>query len=152
MDLTPAQLEKRPQFAALLLDNPANPFQAACGVFPDDTRAALWIATHWLADPVVLAEKEKLRNKGADLAVLPTKADQLRSLWELTQSGAYEDRIKAHKLYAEIKGHIDKTPAVAVNVNNNRVMVIRDQGSDAQWESKVARQQEDLINAAATRH
>lgn len=139
-------------FAALLLENPANPFQAACGVFPDDNRRALWVATHWLNDEEVRKEMNRLRSKGADLDALPTKADLARSIWELTEKGLYEDRIKALKLYAEVRGFVEKAAPVSVNVNNNRVMVIRDQGTNEQWESKVAKQQADLLNASATRH
>ena len=152
MSADPEQKEKA-AFAAFLLKEPNEPFKAGLAVFPDDTRKALWVATHWLADPVVLAETKRLKAVGADLDGLPTKADLARTVWELTQMGPLEDRIKASKLYADIRGFIEKPQAqVAVNVNNNRVMVIRDQGSDADWESKVAKQQANLLNAAATRH
>lgn len=139
-------------FAALLLENPANPFQAASGVFPDDTRRALWVATHWLNDAEVRKEMERLRTRGADLDALPTKAELARRAWELTDKGLFEDRIKAMKLYAEIRNFIEKAPPVAVNVNQNRVMIIRDQGTNEEWEKKVAKQQADLLNASSTRH
>lgn len=134
-------------FAALLLENPTNPFQAANGVFPDDTRRALWIATHWLNDPEVRKEVDRLRNKGADLDALPSKADLARAAWELTQVGLFEDRIKAMKLYADIRNFIEKpNNAVNVNVNQNRVMIVKDHGSNEQWESELLKQQHDLTH------
>jgi len=144
---------KKAKFAALLMNTPNEPFVAAMGVEPDNNGIALWIATHWIGDDEVLAHQKRLRESGEDLNNLPNKAAQLAEIWKLTQHGLYEDRIKAHKLYADIKGHIEKPqPAVSVNVNNNRVMVIRDQGSDDDWEKKVAKQQSDLLSAASTRH
>ena len=148
-----AEQKEKAAFAAFLLKEPNEPFKAGLAVFPDDTRKALWIATHWLNDPIVTAEVKRLKASGADLDGLPTKADLARTVWELTQVGPLEDRIKAAKLYGDIRGFIEKpNNAPVVNVNNNRVMVIRDQGSDSDWEAKVAKQQANLLNAAATRH
>jgi hypothetical protein len=155
LEFSPEQLALKPKFAAALLENPTNPFIAGQAVFPGDTARALFVSTHWLNDPEVAKEKARLRSKGADLDVLPGKADLLRSIWErMTARGCLdEDFVKLAKLYAEVKSLIEKpNTAVNVNVNNNRVMVIRDQGTDAEWESKVAKQQEQLMNASATRH
>lgn len=143
---------KKAKFAALLLKTPSEPFVAAMAVEPDNNGIALWIASHWIADDEVMAHQAKLRSMGEDLSDLPSKADLARTVWQLTQQGLFEDRIKAAKLYAEVRGFIDKTPPVAVNVNNNRVMVIRDKGSNEEWENGVAKQQADLLSAASTRH
>lgn len=139
-------------FAALLLRTPAEPFVAGLALFPNETARALWVATHWMNDDIVKAEMKRLRNAGADLDDLPNEADLLRTVWEMTQRGMLDDRVKAAKLYADIRGYISKGPAVAVNVSNNRVMVIRDQGTNEEWEAKVAKQQANLLDAAATRH
>lgn len=154
LQFTPEQLALKPKFAAMLLEHPDNAFIAAQAVFPDDMARALYIASHWLTDPDVLTEKARLRDKGADLKTLPTKADLARRAWELTDKGLFEDRIKAMKLYADIMGHIEKpqAPVTNVNVTQNRVMVVKDKGTDAQWEEGVAKQQTQLLNESATRH
>lgn len=153
VQFTPEQLALKAKFAAALLEAPdANPFIAAKACFPDSMPHALWAANHWPTDEGVLKEKQKLRDKGDDLKALPGKAELARRVWSHTEVGLFEDRLKAMKLYADLMGHIEKTPPVAVNVNNNRVMVIRDQGTNAEWESKVAKQQEALLHASNTRH
>lgn len=153
VDFTPEQLALKAKFAAALLEAPdANPFIAAKACFPDSMPHALWAANHWPTDEGVLKEKQKIREKGEDLKGLPGKADLARRIWGYTEQGLFEDRLKALKLYAEVMGHVQKVAPVAVNVNNNKVMVIRDQGSDAQWEDKVAKQQEALLHASNTRH
>lgn len=57
---------------------------------------------------------------------------------------------KLAKVYAEVRGFIEK-PQVAVTTNvqtiTNKVMVVRESGSDAEWERKLAMQQASLANA-----
>ena len=143
-------------YAALLLKarTPDEQFAAAREIEPNEIGIALWIAHHWPHDEAVKAEMARLKKTGADGDDLPTAADLARTVWSLTQVGLFDDRIKAAKLYAEIRGLIKKPEAaVNVNVNNNRVMVIREKGTDAEWEDGVGKQQAALIQAAnATKH
>ncbi|WP_292414149.1 hypothetical protein [Methylophaga sp.] len=65
-----------------------------------------------------------------------------------------EDYAKLGKLYADVRGFIEK-PQTTINnnnnVTNNRVMVVRENGSDEDWEAKLRKQQDNLTNAS-TKH
>lgn len=145
-------------FAAALFKHPATMegrFAAALSVTAD-TGKALIMANKWLDDPIVIAEQTKL-TKGADegdLNFIGTKADFAREILETARSAwDLEAKHKFYKLYAEARGFIVKEGTnVNVNVQNNRVMVVKDLGSDADWESKAQKQQRALIDVSASRH
>lgn len=145
-------------FANALLKHPQDlegRFAAALSV-TSDTGKALVMANKWLDDPFVVAEQTRLL-KGADegdLNFIGTKADFAREL--LTEARAQwdgETKIKFFKLYAEVRGFIAKPDTnVNVQVNNNRVMVVKDMGTDDDWERKAQQQQRNLIDVSASRH
>ena len=154
--LIPDADKKKLAFAALLLKakTPEEAFSAARDIEPDEIGRALWIAHHWPHDEAVKAEMVRLKKTGAEEADLPTLADLAKNVWHLATHGCHDERIKASKLYAEMRGFIKKPDTgVSVNVNNNRVMVIREKGTNEEWEDGVAKQQAALIQAAnATKH
>jgi len=145
-------------FAAALFKHPATMegrFAAALSV-TSDTGKALVMANKWLDDPEVIAQQQRM-TKGADegdLNFIGTKADfareilkQARTQWD------GETKLKFYKLYAETRGFIVKEGTnVNVQVNNNRVMVVKDMGSDDDWERKAQQQQRALIDVSASRH
>lgn len=152
--------EMKRRFAAEILRKPGNAFEAAlsCGL---DTGAALRASVEWLNDEEVLAFKQQLLedNERGELAFLPSKAEAARLAWDLANAGPFiEDRLKALKLYSDILGYIEKPSAVNVNnnVTNNRVMVVKDHGSNENWEENMRRQQAELTKEssgnASTKH
>lgn len=148
--------ELKAEFAKLLLKTPNDPFKAALLLFPDNTSRALRVANEWPADPEVMAAQAELLEEDGELAYLPTKADFARKIWDKMDEErlAPEDFAKLGKLYADVRGFIEKPQTnINTNVNNvtNRVMVVRESQSDADWEAKLRKQQEDLTNAS-TRH
>jgi hypothetical protein len=144
-------------FAAALLKNEPDAegrFKAALTVTPD-TGQALYMANRWPSDPVVIDEIAALTKDGDDdLSFIGTKAEFAREV--LTAGRASYDGDTKHKffkLYAEMRGFISKPDTnVNVQVNQNRVMIVKDMGTDAEWEAKAATQQRALINAATSRH
>lgn len=148
-------LEEKTAFAAQLLKTPTEPFKAALLVFPFDTGRALRIANEWPNDPDVLAAIAQLNEDYGELAFLPTKADVCREIWStaLQERIPVEDKTKLLKLYAEVRGFVEKpNQSVNVNVNDNKVMVIRDQGTNEEWENKAAKQQAGLLSVSTSRH
>lgn len=150
--------EKKREFALQWLREPGDSFKAACEVFGSDTKSALYASTFWIRDPEVIAEKERLlaAEDDGESAFLPTKAEMLRDLYELTKRGEEKDRVSAFKLYAEVRGWM---PKGGTNVNidqstrtTNQVMLVQDMGSDAAWENGIAEQQRNLIKNAAASH
>lgn len=140
-------------YAKQLLLTPHDPFKAAFALFPDksDAGRALQIGHTWPADEFVKAEQQRLLSTGDARQFLPTKEAQAKAIYALTENDhePLEDRLKAHRLYAELMGFIEK-PAAGnqVNILNQGVMIVRDQGSDEQWEEKAINQQRTLIAPA----
>jgi len=148
--------ELKAEFARLLLKSPSDPFKAALMLFPDNTNRALRVANDWPADPEVMAAQAALLEEDGELSFLPTKADFARKIWDKMDEErlAPEDFAKLGKLYADVRGFIEKPQTnINNNVNNvtNRVMVIRESESNDDWEAKLRKQQEDLTNAS-TKH
>ena len=90
---------------------------------------------------------------------LPTKADLARKVWALanTDNLSTNDKLKAYRLYADVRGFIEKGAGVVVNntMTSNKVMLVRDHGVDAEWEQRCVAQQTTLIqeaNASFTQH
>lgn len=143
--------ELKRQFAAELIRNDGQPFKAAFAVAGEDSGYALQIARVWAADPFVVAEQERLLNSKEASSFLPSKQQQARDIYALATdiSKEPEDRLKAHKLYAEIMGYIEKPLAGAgINVLNQGVMIVPMAASDMDWQQKAERQQRLLTTNA----
>lgn len=139
------------EFAAQLLRNDGDGFKAAFAVCGSDTGLALQIGREWPKDTAVLAEQARLLTTSDAKTFLPSKEQQARDVYAMAtdQLKAIEDRLKAHRLYAEIMGHIEKPSAGAgINILTQGVMVVRDAGSDADWQAKALTQQRKLTDNA----
>ena len=137
-------------YAANLLRT-QDPFKAAFATTPN-TGEALVIGRDWPHDPVVQAEMDKLLSKEGAKTFLPTKETQAKDIYALAtnEKTAVEDRLKAHRLYAEVMGFIEKPSQNGGNVNilNQGVMIVKDHGSDEDWQDKAAKQQKALLGHA----
>lgn len=137
----------------LLLKKPDAVFPAALTVSGDNTREALYIERNWPEDPEVQQYIQDIRDELGDEHFLASKAETARKVWELatTSEGmSPDDRLRAYRLYADIRGYIDKGPA-GMNLNiltTDKVMVVKDHGADDVWEHKLLEQQTKLIDAA----
>lgn len=145
-------------FAAALLKHPKDlegRFAAALTVTADTGRA-LFMANKWVDDADVLAEQERLVNSAdeGELDFIGTKAEFAREVLDAARNAWDGDiKHKFYKLYAEARGFIVKGDNnVNVQVNNNRVMIVRDMGSDDDWERKAQTQQRALIDVSASKH
>lgn len=133
-------------FAANLLRHPDDAFKAAFAT-TDDTALALQIARNWLHDPVVKAEQDRLLNSTDSKQFLPTKEAQAFDIYRIAtcEQVETEDRLKAHRLYAEIMGFIEKPlPGNQTNILNQGVMIVREAASDDEWQEKAEAQQRTL--------
>lgn len=141
----PVDAEQKTAFAAALLRSPDDPFKAATQVF-GDFQNQIQAATKWILDPFVKGEQLRLLTEKGEKAFLPSKEDQLKDIYMLaTKSIDEEIRLKAHRLYAEIAGNIEKPGTANVTVAVQNVMVVKDHGSDDEWEQKAIKQQKILI-------
>lgn len=155
--------EEKAAFAALLLKTPNEPFKAALALFPDNTSRALWVANHWVADPEVLAAQKNLKDTLGEFAGLADKSELARSIWERMQGTqtadgrtippTADDFAKLAKLYAEVRGFIEKPqtgPAVQVIVP--RAIEVPTHGTAEEWEAAAAKQQRELLDVSRSRH
>lgn len=127
-----ASEERKRKFAALARVRPDTPeglYEAACLTFPEeeyDNLARLAI-TQYPHDRVVIEEMARLAKQEPEND-LPTRAQQARDIYNLAMGAkSVDDRLKAHKLYAEVMGFTQK-PAAGSTVNtlvdNRRVYVM----------------------------
>lgn len=144
-------------FAAALLKNTPDldgRFKAALSV-TTDTGQALLMANKWVNDPVVTAEQQRLISASdeGELDFIGTKAEFCREVLEAARNSWDGDtKHKFYKLYADARGFIAKPDTqVNVQVNQNRVMIVRDMGSNDDWEAKAVSQQRALIDVASAR-
>lgn len=160
--LTPWQRIESPelkrQFAALLRvrpDTPQGRFEAACLVFPknEDSGLAVMAADRWPYDPIVIEELGRLR-KVEPAINLPSREEQARDLYNIANdpTRSVDDRLKAHKLYAEVQGFIRKPgeSGTTVNIDNRRVMMVREPPKTIEdWEAGAIPQQARLLADAS---
>lgn len=141
-------------FAGALLRNPNDPFKAALQTIGGtNSQVALKIAETWPCDPVVMAAQIDLIDRFGEASFLPSKIALSRRIFEIGEdtSNATKDRLAAYKLYAEVRGFI----SAGVNVDNSvtvqdnrRVMIMRDHGTNDEWQDKALTQQQKLIENA----
>lgn len=163
MSETRNESEEKAAFAALLLKTPTEPFKAALALFPDNTSRALWVANHWVADAEVLAAIKRLKEEMGEFAGLADKSELARDIWQRMQGTqtadgrtippTADDYAKLAKLYAEVRGFIEKPqsgPAVQVIVP--RAIEVPTHGSNEDWEAAAAKQQRELLDVSRSRH
>lgn len=156
VDLSDEQKRKQ-QFARELLKSPQEGFKIAVRIFGDDTGRALEASHRWPHDPEVIGFMNMALEELGDLHFLPSKADAARAAWEISQDPrlAVDDRLKGLRLYSDIRGFIEKQGTVINNnvLTQNKVMMVRDHGTNEEWENAAAAQQAKLIaDANAPRH
>lgn len=138
-------------FAENLLRHPDDPFKAAFLTTPD-TGLALQIGRDWPNDPIVKAAQQRLISSTEGKRFLPTKEEQAREVYKLATSDRVsgDERLKAHRLYAELMGFIEKpVSGNTTNILNQGVMIVREAASDEDWEAKAIEQQR-VLTAHAT--
>jgi len=155
--------EEKAAFAALLLKEP-DPFKAALQLYPENTARALRIATEFPKDAEFKAILAHMESQIDPMDCLPTKADLARVVWNKMTGKAengnaiyvsVDDFAKLGKLYAEIRGFIEK-PGPVINNNNNvivpRAIEVPNHGTNEEWEQAAQRQQEESLNVSRSRH
>lgn len=148
-------VERKKRFAQALLECEEMPYKAALVTFPEKELLGIGmqVASEWASDPYVLTEKARLLGNSGGTDFLPSKAQQARDIYAIATAttNSPEDRIKAHRLYAEMQNFIDKG-AGALNILNQGVMIVRSQGSDEEWEKKTTEQQRTLTGDSSAIH
>jgi hypothetical protein len=125
------------------------PFEAACYVFETDTSAALWIATNWINDPIVIAAKDVYLKTVKAENYLLDKDGFAAMLMETALETELEDKEKINilKLYAEVRGFLNKNETNINNFNNNEgLKIVFVKSDDAQPKVKVPNLKSEILN------
>ena len=146
-------LERKKIFAKALFLEPNNLFQAAMEAWGGDAGEACRHTLLWKNDPEVVKFLSELRTKSDPVDTIADKVETSLLAWRLANDEDVKpyERISALRLYAEINEFISKKESKAnaqVNVQTNKVMLVKDHGNDEDWEQKVALQQAKLIGEA----
>ena len=150
------EIEQKQRFAVELLKDPNDPFKAALVIFGNDTGSAWLASRRWPDDPIVRAATDAAVEQLGDMHFLPSKAALAREAWTIATNPQIhvEDRLKAMRLYGDVRGFIEKQGTVINNnvLTNNKVMMVKDHGSDDAWERRMMEQQTRLISDADEPH
>lgn len=150
----PEVQQRKTLFAMALIKNPGDPYTAAFTVFPEhDISGAGDAAKRWPLDAFVLQEMERLKTEGFNIENVD-KDTQAYEVYKIAcdKQVDVEFRLKAHELYAKIKGNIER-PTINNGIinNSNKVMVVRmpthndgSQYSEEEWEAQSALAQKTL--------
>ena len=142
--------ENKALFAEALLKNPNNAFVAAKTIFPRDIATALYICQRWPTDEFVLRLQKKLLLEHGEERYLPSKSRIARQIHNVSEDvNDPEMELKALRLYCDVRGYIEK-PGTVVNNSQilNKIMVVKDHGTDDDWENKAIEQQQKLIESS----
>lgn len=145
------------KFAHAMLRDKSNPFGITQALFPDNIAEALRAAQTWEQDEFVLSEFERIigEQEEGNLAFLPDKAAAAKLAWDMANGyGDLSDKTKALELYMKARNFMPKEAKVEVNVTHNRIMKVKDHGTDDEWQTKVKKQQDRLkseVNDSASK-
>lgn len=141
--------EQKKAFAIALLSDPKDPFKCAQQIFGPDVGMALRVYGSWPLDPDVIQYQELYLEEFGDDAALPTKTKLARDVYDIAEEAFDpETRLKALKLYGDVRGFIEKPGMGAVtNIQQNtKVIIMTDHGTDKEWEAKLLTQQAKLTD------
>ncbi len=119
------------------------PLDAALLVFDNKMPDALWAVQNILRDPIVVDAREAVENEINLLDKDQLLAKLLRFEGEKSPQGLpiheSKERLNALKLYAEIRGYLNKIniDASTINNNDNRMEIVLVKAPDQKTEEKV---------------
>jgi hypothetical protein len=145
-------------FGAALGRNENNAFKSACEIFPQDTNAALWIANHWLADPIVMGardiylktvEAQSLLLDKDEFAAMLLKTATEKNLDKTRYAIEAKERVNILKLYAEVRGFLNKNETNINNFNNNeglKVVFVKSEPLQPKTINQVPNEKSEILN------
>lgn len=143
-------VSKKEAFAEHLLKNPGvPPFQLALLIYPNNTARALRIANEWPEDKDVKAIKQALVDSEGEMSFLPTAAQDAAETLRIARELLLQDAPTSARFFEMYLKQRDRFPKAGAAIQNNNtivnhVMVIKDHGTDDEWQTKAIEQQARL--------
>lgn len=131
-------------FNEKLIEYGGDRLKAAMAVYPNDMVKAVTLSKAGIEkkNTVAIVEEDE------DIK-LPSKAEHCKELYTIFKDVNYslKERLVASHQFAEIQGTIQK-PGTVVNNNimQQKVMVVKDYGTNENWEEKLRIQQQKLVS------
>lgn len=149
-------------FAEYLARQPKDAFGAGLAAWPNNVNMAAYCARYWPSDPLVQQEIQRLQASQGPGYGLADKGELLRLIWERMTAErladgsvnvlAPDDLVKLAKLYAEVRGYIERPAATPlVNVSVPRAIEVPVHESDEAWERAAQKQQRELLHVSRDR-
>lgn len=129
-----------------------DPFKAGHDVFPTDPGRAMRASWEWPKDLEVLEYKAALILNTDGAAGTPTAEEFALEVYRTGAAQSYwEAKLGFFTLFAKLQGLIDKPASLKIDNRsvtiNNKVMVVKDHGSDDAWERTLRENQKRLQSA-----
>jgi len=143
--------DQKRQYGIALVQTQGDAYKAALLIFGNDIPRALCVSREWPNDPAV---QGVLAAEAENPELFPSKLTRLWEVLAIARSVGVEakDRLKAYDMISEMLEEKPKAPGTTINnntlVDNRKVMVVTDHGSDDDWSEKLRRQQAALVNDA----
>ena len=155
LDVSLLPIEDKRKFAKALLKH-TDKLEAAKVAFcpplcpKDDLGLLLHYANYLPNDMQVLEATKEILAETDEKEFLPTRRELVARLERIADDSKDNDQVmKAVKMIADICGHVSKPGSgdtVSITqIDNSKVMVIKDHGTDEEWEVKAKAQQKKLI-------
>lgn len=146
--------DQKREFALRYLEYRRDASKAASRLFPYDIAARSAAVIDLPYDPLVNETIDELITKFGHEHFLPGKHELAAKIFDVAESAREtDDKVKALKLYADVMGYVEK-PGTVVNNNLsqtvNKVMVLREHGSEEEWEARLVEQQRRLSHASTS--
>lgn len=139
------------RYAAEQLRAPGRDIHIALGLIPE-TQIAIAAVNAWNNDPTVIRERLRLMEEYGERAELPTKETIAKEILELARASEHSvpDRLKAYGQYTEMMNYTGRNAGAtaAVNIFSNKVMLVKDHGTNDDWEARAVSQQSGLVKQA----
>lgn len=143
-------------FARAYVDEGKNALKACMQIWPGDINKALKMSAVLPFDEKVKTAVKEVEEHAMES--LPSKSQYAVKLWEMIENATSDDaRHKFLKLYADVRGFIEKPPEAAssnsqsVTVVLPRCIEVPTHGDDENWEQELAKQQTELMKRAKGR-
>lgn len=118
---------------------------------PADFPIAVICAGEWVKDPFVKAEVERMAASMGDAALIPSREKTALYVYKLTEEAkTITDKLNCIRTFADIVGYTKggNSPGITNNITANKVLMIKDKGTETEWSDSLAKQQRTLIAEA----
>jgi hypothetical protein len=138
------EIDQKKAFAKALIEHPDEHLKAGFLAFKNNAQLAMKASIQWVSDEIVCTEMKRLMGLTEPESNLPTKEEHCEKLYKIFDSDLpLKDRLVASDQIMKIQGFVN--PDKGNTTVNNKILIMSNSGTDEDWEKKIAKQQQDLV-------